>query len=92
MGDDTPLGEFQLTHYTTRLQGYGGDLLSFKETDNYLFAIHGVIDVLGQQRRDRLKNPDAGARNAITHGCINVEPAIYEELVKCCYGSKLIIK
>ncbi len=28
----------------------------------------------------------------ITGGCINVEPVVYEELVKCCYASKLVIK
>lgn len=92
VGNETPRGEFQLTHYTTKLRGYGGDLLSFKETDSYLYAIHRVIDVPGQQRLTRLKSPDAKRRNAVTGGCINVEPAVYQELVRCCYGSKLVIK
>jgi hypothetical protein len=92
VGAGTPLGEFQLTHYSTSARGYGGDLLSFKETSDQLYAIHRVIDVPGQQRLDRLKSPSVKRRNKITGGCINVEPAVYDELVKCCYGSKLVIR
>ncbi len=92
VGVDTPRGEFQLSHYSTPDPGYGGDILSFKETPDSLFAIHRVIDVPGQQRLARLKSPDAKRRNSITGGCINVDPHVYEELVDCCYESKLIIK
>lgn len=92
VGNETPRGEFQLTRYSTKLGGYGGDLLAFKETDNYLYAIHRVIDVPGEERPARLKNPDAQQRTAITGGCINLDPSVYQELVRCCYGSKLIIK
>ena len=92
IGAETPLGEFQLTHYATSARGYGGDLLSFKETKDQLFAIHRVIDVPGQQRLDRLKSRSVKRRNKITGGCINVAPEVYDDLLKCCYGSKLIIK
>jgi hypothetical protein len=92
VGVETPRGEFQLTHYTTSIPGYGGDILSFKETNKYLYTIHRVIDVPGQQRLDRLKSQSAERRNTITGGCINVEPEVYEELVECCSASKLIIK
>ena len=92
VGVETPRGAFQLTHYSTPDPGYGGDILSFKETTDYLYAIHRVIDVPGQQRLARLKSPDAKRRNKITGGCINVDPVVYEDLVKCCYGSKVIIK
>jgi hypothetical protein len=92
VGVDTPRGEFQLTHYTTPDPGYGGDILSFKETKDHLYCIHRVIDVRGQQRLARLKSPDAKRRNKITGGCVNVDPGVYEELAKCCYASKLIIK
>jgi hypothetical protein len=92
VGNETPRGEFQLTHYSTKLRGYGGDFLSFKETSDCLYAIHRVINVPGQQRPARLKNPDPKLRNGVTGGCINVDPAVYQELIKCCYGSKLIIK
>jgi hypothetical protein len=92
VGAGTPRGEFQLTHYTISAPRYGGDILSFKETSNDLYAIHRVIDVPGQQRLARLKSPDAKRRNMITGGCVNVEPPVYEELVKCCSASKLVIK
>jgi hypothetical protein len=92
VGNDTPRGEFQLTHYSTKLRGYGGDLLSFKENNDSLWAIHRVINVPGQERHARLKSTDPQRRIAVTGGCINVEPPVYEKLVKCCYGSKLIIK
>jgi hypothetical protein len=92
VGNETPRGEFQLTHYSTKVRGYGGDLLAFKETDDCLYAIHRVIDVPGQQRPARLKSPDVKRRTAVTGGCINLEPAVYQDLVKCCYSSKLVIK
>ncbi len=92
VGVDTPRGEYQLIHYTTPDPGYGGDILAFKETKNYLYCIHRVIDVKGQQRIARLKSNDAKRRVKVTGGCINVDPKVYDELVNCCYASKLIIK
>jgi hypothetical protein len=92
VGPETPRGEFRLTHYATSVPGYGGDILSFKETGKYIYTIHRVIDVPGQQRPTRLKNPSAEQRNRITGGCINVEPEVYDELVECCSESKLIIR
>jgi hypothetical protein len=92
VGSDTPRGEFQITHYSTLKRGYGGDFLAFKETPDALYTIHRVINVPGQQRLARLKSPDAKRRANITGGCINVDPAVYNELVKCCYASKLVIK
>jgi hypothetical protein len=92
IGTETPLGEFQFTHYTISDPRYGGDILAFKETQKYLYAIHRVINVPGQQRFDRIRSPDVINRKAITGGCINVESDVYDELVKCCYASKLVIK
>lgn len=92
VGAETPRGEFQLTHYSISDSRYGGDILSFKETGNSLYAIHRVIDMPGQRRFERLNSPKAKHRTMVTGGCINVEPAVYEELVKCCRSSKLIIK
>jgi hypothetical protein len=92
VGNDTPRGEYQLTHYSTKARIYGGDFLSFNETSDSLYTIHRVVNVPGQQRHARLKSPDPNRRNSVTHGCINVEPKVYDELVKCCYNSKIIIK
>ena len=82
VGVETPRGEFQLIHYTTHDPGYGGDILAFKETKDALYCIHRVIDVRGQKRLERLKSKDAKQRNKITGGCVNVDPKVYEELVK----------
>lgn len=92
VGPETPRGEFQLTHYTTPKPIYKGDFLSFKETKDALYTIHRVVYVPGQERFARLKSPDPNRRNAITNGCINVEPAVYNELVRCCSRAKLVIK
>jgi hypothetical protein len=92
VGIETPRGEFQITHYTTQAPRYGGDILSFKETSNSLYTIHRVIDVPGQQRLTRLKSPTPKERNKVTGGCVNVDPVVFEELVRCCYASKLVIK
>ena len=92
VGVETPRGEFQIIHYSSPAPRYGGDILSFKETPDSLYAINRVIDVPGQQRLARLKSPDAKQRNRITGGCINVEPEVFEELVQCCSASKLIIR
>jgi hypothetical protein len=91
VGPGTPRGKFQLTYYSTPDPGYGGDILTFKETSHDLYAIHRVINVPGQQRLARLKSPHPTRRNSITGGCINVDPIVYDELVECCYASKLII-
>jgi hypothetical protein len=92
VGPETPRGEFQLTHYSTPIAIYKGDFLSFKETSDALYTIHRVVNVRGQERLARLKSPDPKRRIGITGGCVNVEPAVYEELVKCCSASKLVIK
>lgn len=91
VGPDTPRGEFKLTHYSTKQRGYGGDILSFKETERDLYTIHRVINVPGQNRHARLK--DSNAMNRwITSGCVNVDPVVYKKLVDCCTASKVVIK
>lgn len=92
VGPTTPRGEFQLHHYSTPKKIYRGDFLAFKETRDSLYTIHRVVNVPGQERLARLKSPDPNRRTGITGGCINVEPTVYEELVKCCSSSKLVVK
>jgi hypothetical protein len=91
VGKDTPRGEFKITHYATRQRGYGGDILSFKETERDLYTIHRVIHVPGQNRHARLKDSNPQNR-LITNGCINVDPVVYKKLVDCCSRSTVIIK
>lgn len=84
VGADTPTGTFQLRHYATNQPGYDGDVLVFKQTKNYAWAIHRVwlLDP-AQHRNQRIKSDNPVFRH-ITFGCINVEPQVYEKLVSCC--------
>lgn len=92
VGQTTPTGEFQLQHYSTSTPGYGGDILIFKELKNEVFGIHRVLDLPGEQRIARLRSPYARHRVNVTNGCVNVTPEVYDELILCCYASKVIIK
>lgn len=92
VGKDTPVGQFQFTHYSTTEPGYGGDILIFRRDNNLLYAVHRVIDVPGQQRSARLKSPYASHRITVTAGCVNVEPEVFDKLIECCSDSKVIIK
>lgn len=92
VGDETPRGEFHLQHYSTQSVGYGGDLLVFKDTGDSVYAIHRVLDIPGQQRIARLHSPYAEHRQMVTAGCVNIDPQVYQELVNCCYASRVTIK
>jgi hypothetical protein len=92
VGSTTPTGEFQLEHYTTETPGYGGDILVFKEEADSVIAIHRVLNVPGQQRRQRLESSRASHRTHVTMGCVNVAPEVFEKLIDCCSSSTLTIK
>lgn len=89
VGTSTPTGEFQLTHYSTELKGYGGDLLVFQELDSSVFAIHRLLNIQNRSERIKSQNP---ADHVITAGCINLDPTVYDLLVDCCSDSKVVIK
>ena len=92
VGWATPKGEYQLTQYTTQKHGYGGDVLVFKLEEDVALAIHRVVDVRVQDRRGLLADSEAKDRRAVTGGCINITPEVYEQLVECCSKSTLTIK
>lgn len=93
VGEDTPKGEFQITEYSTKEPGYGGNILAFKKNEvGQVYAIHRVIDVPGQQRLARIRSPYIEHRITITAGCVNVDPEVFDMLVDCCSTSKVIIK
>lgn len=80
VGKETPIGTFPLVHRPVRAKGYGGDVLQFKETDKYIYAVHRVwLGNPAQRRLERLRGPAAGRRN-VTAGCINVAPEVYDAL------------
>lgn len=80
VGVDTPVGEFQLIQRLTADPGYGGDVLQFHETENLAFSIHRTWTLRPQEKREqRYSDPNPRMR-VISKGCINVEPAVYNEL------------
>lgn len=86
VGIATPRGEFEVRHEATKLPGYGGDVLTFSETRAARFAIHRTW-----RGREKLYEAPAGNR-VVTNGCINLQPAVYDLLVACCAGEKVVIR
>lgn len=93
VGPTTPPGIYVLKQYTTEAPDYtfGGDLLVFKEDNDDVWAIHRVINIPGEHREQRLQSGNISKRRNITHGCINIDPEVYKELVDCCSNSKLYV-
>ncbi len=86
VGRATPRGEFLAQHTATKLPGFGGDVLVFHEGQSYRMAIHRTW-----RGRERLYEAPSSNR-VVTNGCINVEPEVYEALVACCAGGKVVIR
>lgn len=92
VGDNTPAGTFILSQQVVKDPGYGGDVLVYRENDRYLWAIHRVYTVNAEENREeRLRSRRAEQRRAVTKGCINVMPEVYERLVDCCSRDVLVI-
>src|SRR5688572_8660194 len=93
VGKHTPRGVFALNHQATDYLGYGGDLLVFMEDRTRLWAIHRVYTAVSEERRvERLRSQRVELRQGVTHGCINVMPDVYAQLVKCCSNQALVIQ
>lgn len=81
VGRDTPTGVYKITKRLVVSPGYGGDVLQFKETDKYVYAIHRVwLLNPSQHRAERLKSSNVADRVNVTGGCINVSPDVYDKL------------
>jgi hypothetical protein len=92
IGDNTPAGTFSLSQQRILDPGYGGDILVYQESREYLWAIHRVYTLNPQERRvERLHSRRADQRRSITNGCINVMPDVYRKLVDCCSRDVLVI-
>lgn len=92
VGNNTPVGTFSLSRQEIQAPGYGGDLLVYQENHHYLWAIHRVYTRNpGERRIERLTSNRVEQRRAITNGCINVMPEVYEKLVDCCSKDVLVI-
>lgn len=93
IGRATPQGEYPIVHARVRAPGYGGDVLAFARDETGVFAIHRVWTLLPEQRRlQRLTHGGSKDRRNITGGCINVTPAVYDQLVDCCSHSCVSIE
>lgn len=91
VGKTTPPGEYKLIQRQVSDPLYGGSVLQFSETDATVFAIHRVwLGRPHEKRLERIHNSNAKER-VITNGCINVESHLYDRLLSCCQGHKLII-
>lgn len=82
IGRDTPIGTFPLVHARVLEPGYGGDLLVFAQRRDITYAIHRVYHVPSQRRELRLDSLDPYMRTDVTHGCVNIKPATYDELIR----------
>jgi hypothetical protein len=91
VGKKTPIGEFSLIHRYVVARGYGGDVLQFDKDKTGIYAIHRVwLGDPAEMRQLRIKSKNVRDRY-ITHGCINVEPNVYEQLLAI-DGEKLIVE
>jgi hypothetical protein len=92
VGDNTPAGTFTVSLQQVTDPGYGGDLLVYRENTRYIWAIHRVYTLNpAEDRLTRLRSGRVELRRAITKGCINVMPEVYERLVDCCSNDVLVI-
>lgn len=82
VGKDTPVGEYPLIRRFVQASGYGGDVMQFAEAPDGIMAIHRVwLRRPAERRLQRLASNDPSQRRAVTSGCINVMPEVYEALV-----------
>lgn len=80
IGKTTPKGKFNMTLMMTSKPGYGGEVIGFKQENDFLFALHRVWTLKPSERRlQRIVSPVVADR-IITNGCINVQDKVYEKL------------
>ena len=61
IGKTTPKGKFNMTPMMTSKPGYGGEVIGFKEENDFLFALHRVWTLKPQERRmERIVSPSCG--------------------------------
>ncbi|WP_116091625.1 murein L,D-transpeptidase [Sphingomonas crusticola] len=93
VGSTTPPGHYQLSQRYVVSPGYGGDVLTFKEDPDDLFAIHRVwLGSPRERRLQRLESNQVALRQGVTGGCINIAPETYAKLVECCSTAELVVE
>ncbi len=74
---NTPTGTFKASHRLSEAPGYGGDIVVFKESTKFVWAIHRTYKDLPHRRRAYTLDPQY---RAITGGCINLRVKDYNRL------------
>lgn len=93
VGNDTRPGTYAVQKRLVRQPGYGGDVLSYRETPTEIYAIHRVYTLKPKQRREyRLYHGTVAERQNVTGGCINIDPIVYDNLAKNWNNIKLVIR
>ena len=81
-GEATPVGKFEMVERVTVSEGYGGNVIQFKETESLVLAVHRIwLGSPAQMRLERLAS-ETPKDNKVTDGCINVEPEVFEALIE----------
>lgn len=80
IGKGTPKGIYPLNVKGTRLKGYGGNVLVFKEEGDYVYAIHRLYLGNPKEQRDKKIQSENVSERILTNGCINVSDELYTEL------------
>ena len=90
-GVTTPVGEYQMNERIVLTPGYGGNVIQFFETDKEVYSIHRLwLGRPSEHREKRIKSDNLKDR-VVSKGCINVEPAVFDELKNCCIMDHLTI-
>lgn len=89
VGEQTPIGQYELSLMRVEKPMYGGSILAFAEDDTGVFAVHRVLPI--GNRLKQIAEDDPKKRRGITNGCINVQPDVYEKLMACCTNSDIIV-
>lgn len=92
ISNNTPTGEFIIRQRIVSDPLYGGSVLQFAETQDEVYAIHKIWNGRPKEKRfERIRSNNPKDR-IITHGCINVDESVYNELVNNYQGSHLVIQ
>lgn len=83
LGPETPTGRYELVQRHVLAPGYGGVVIQFKETEKMIYAIHRPYSLDRKiNRKKALRSTNPAFRRSISKGCVNVEDAVFEDLLR----------
>jgi hypothetical protein len=89
VGSSTPTGTFTLQQMQTDQAGYGGEIFEFYDDGKSIYAIHRLWLLKKSEHREERLASDSSIDRLITHGCVNVDDDVYNQLED---GDELIIE